>query len=90
MPQATQRQKIALTLDKGGELETFFFSGRLVSQEYGIQHIGDNLTGEGGGDDEQILVNLDQIGAKVQQVIFVVKIYTPQWTFHQVVEPFAV
>merc|ERR1711939_1070992 len=56
--------------------------------EHGIQHTGDNLTGEGEGDDEQIIVNLDQIGANIQQVFFVVNIYTPHRTFSQVAEPF--
>merc|ERR1712087_1031315 len=49
---------------------------------------GDNLTGEGDGDDEQILVNLDRIGESVRQVFFVVNIYTPQKSFSQVAEPF--
>merc|ERR1712084_168195 len=40
------------------------------------------------GDDEQIIVHLDRIGSKVQQVFFVVNIYTPQRTFQQVAEPF--
>merc|ERR1711939_115099 len=56
--------------------------------EHGIQHTGDNLTGEGDGDDEQIIVNLDQIGDKIQQVFFVVNIYTPHRNFMQVAEPF--
>merc|ERR1712072_1496030 len=71
----------------GRDLEAVFF-GRLESEEHGIQHTGDNLTGEGEGDDEQILVNLDRIGDVVQQVFFVVNIYTPQKSFAQVAEPF--
>merc|ERR1712107_788243 len=58
------------------------------SEEHGIQHTGDNLTGEGDGDDEQIVVQLDRIGPTVQQVFFVVNIYTPRKTFAQVAEPF--
>merc|ERR1712072_148357 len=64
------------------------FFGRLESEEHGIHHTGDNLTGEGEGDYEQIIVNLDRIGDSVQQVFFVVNIYTPQRTFAQVAEPF--
>jgi len=71
----------------GNDVEAVFF-GRLESEEHGIQHTGDNLTGEGDGDDEQILVNLDQIGDAVKQVFFVVNIYTPQKTFSQVAQPF--
>merc|ERR1711988_1862810 len=49
---------------------------------------GDNLTGEGEGDDDQIIVNLDRVGDSIQQIFFVVNIYTPHRTFMQVAEPF--
>mmetsp|Transcript_6693 Transcript_6693/g.16363 ORF Transcript_6693/g.16363 Transcript_6693/m.16363 type:complete len:434 (-) Transcript_6693:59-1360(-) len=78
----------AVLLDaNGNDLEAVFF-GRLESEEHGIQHSGDNLTGEGDGDDEQITVNLDSIGAKVQQVFFVVNIYSQRTTFRQVANPY--
>merc|ERR1712187_838438 len=64
----------AVLLDgNGNDLEAVFF-GRLESEEHGIIHTGDNLTGEGDGDDEQIVVNLGAIGEQVQQVFFVVNI----------------
>merc|ERR1712125_229137 len=72
---------------EGNDLEAVFF-GRLESEEHGIQHTGDNLTGEGEGDDEQIIVNLEQVGAVIEQVFFVVNVYTPHRTFGQVAEPF--
>merc|ERR1719382_2097025 len=78
----------AVLVDQDGrDMEAVFF-GRLESEEHGIQHTGDNLTGEGDGDDEQIEVDLERIGPKVQQVFFVVNIYTPNRTFGQVAEPF--
>merc|ERR1719498_1292494 len=78
----------AVLMDRDGkDVEAVFF-GRLESEEHGIQHTGDNLTGEGEGDDEQIIVNLEQIGQNIQQVFFVVNIYTPHRTFMQVAEPF--
>jgi len=78
----------AVLMDRDGkDVEAVFF-GRLESEEHGIQHTGDNLTGEGEGDDEQIIVNLDKIGDKIQQVFFVVNIYTPHRNFLQVAEPF--
>jgi len=78
----------AVLMDSNGrDVEAVFF-GRLESQEHGIQHTGDNLTGEGDGDDEQIIVNLDKIGSSVQQIFFAVNIYTPHRTFMQVAEPF--
>lgn len=41
----------------------------------GIQHSGDNLTGQGDGDDEQIVVNLSQVDSNVHRLVFVVNIY---------------
>lgn len=40
-----------------------------------VVHQGDNLTGAGEGDDEQIFVNLAQIPAAYDKVVFVVTIY---------------
>ena len=40
-----------------------------------IQHQGDNLTGEGEGDDEQIMVDLSRIPQDVSKIVFVVNIY---------------
>lgn len=78
----------AVVMDRDGrDLEAVFF-GRLESEEHGIQHTGDNLTGAGDGDDEQIIVNLDRIGARCQSVFFVVNIYSPNKTFRQVAEPY--
>eukprot|EP00928_Gymnodinium_smaydae_P062073 TRINITY_DN4600_c0_g1_i3.p1 TRINITY_DN4600_c0_g1~~TRINITY_DN4600_c0_g1_i3.p1 ORF type:complete len:466 (-),score=50.91 TRINITY_DN4600_c0_g1_i3:722-1987(-) len=78
----------AVLLDgTGTELEAVFF-GRLESEAHGIRHSGDNLTGEGDGDDEQIVVNLDRIGSNVQQVVFCVNVYTPRRTFADVASPY--
>lgn len=74
--------------DKDGQdLEAVFF-GRLESPRHGIRHTGDNLTGEGEGDDEQIIVQLDKIGENVEQVVFVVNVYTPNRTFKEVAAPY--
>jgi stress response protein SCP2 len=72
---------------RGAEVETVFF-GQLESQRHGIKHSGDNLTGAGSGDDEQIQVKLNSIGPDVQQVVFVINIYTNKKTFMQVANPY--
>jgi stress response protein SCP2 len=36
-----------------------------VSQDGAIKHSGDNLTGEGSGDDETIFINLNKVSEKV-------------------------
>ena len=40
-----------------------------------VNHQGDNLTGDGDGDDEQIIVNLKQMPAEYDKLVFVVTIY---------------
>jgi len=78
----------AVLLDgEGHDVEAVFF-GRLESQNRSVQHTGDNLTGEGDGDDEQILVSLDDVDTKVQQIVFVVNIYTRNRNFQQVAAPY--
>ncbi len=63
---------------KGGKLtdknDVVFFNN-LKHKSGAIQHMGDNLTGEGEGDDEQIFVDLDKLPADYDKLIFVVNIY---------------
>lgn len=40
-----------------------------------INHSGDNLTGEGDGDDEVIVVNLVKVPSNINKIVFVVNIY---------------
>lgn len=53
----------------------FVFYGNLKHASGSVEHMGDNLMGEGEGDDEQIKVDLAQIPAAVQKVDFTVTIY---------------
>src|ERR1700709_311357 len=47
----------------------FVFFNNLTSPDGAIQHAGDNLTGEGEGDDEQIHVNLATLDAGVDKIV---------------------
>ncbi|MDP4083537.1 MAG: TerD family protein [Bacillota bacterium] len=51
------------------------YFGNLKSKCSSVQHSGDNLTGAGDGDDEQILVDLSKVPANVHKLVFVVTIY---------------
>lgn len=51
-----------------------YFGNRDVMKK-AIHHHGDNITGAGDGDDEQITVDLDKLDADVDKVVFVVNIY---------------
>ncbi|MBH1933366.1 TerD family protein [Streptomyces sp. AV19] len=65
----------------------FVFFNNLKSPDGSVEHTGDNLTGEGEGDDEVVKVNLAGVPADVQKIVFPVSIYdaeTRQQSFGQV------
>ena len=55
--------------------EHFVFYNNLKSPEGSIEHTGDNLTGEGEGDDEQIKVTLSAVPATIDKIVFPVSFY---------------
>lgn len=55
--------------------EDFVFYGNLTHPSGSVQHIGDNRTGEGEGDDEQIKVDLSAVPANITKIAFTVTIY---------------
>jgi tellurium resistance protein TerD len=65
----------------------FVFFNNLKSPDGSVEHTGDNLTGEGEGDDEVINVNLAGVPAEVVKIVFPVSIYeaeSRQQSFGQV------
>ena len=65
----------------------FVFYNNLKSPDGAVEHTGDNLTGDGDGDDETILVSLAAVEARVEKVIFTVSIHEAEQrrqTFGQV------
>ncbi|MEV0034895.1 TerD family protein [Streptomyces sp. NPDC002018] len=65
----------------------FVFFNNLKSPDGSVEHTGDNLTGEGEGDDEAIKVNLAAVPADVDKIVFPVSIYeaeSRQQSFGQV------
>jgi tellurium resistance protein TerD len=78
-----------LTNDQGKVLsdQHFVFFNNLRSPDGSVEHTGDNLTGEGEGDDEVINVNLAGVPADVAKIVFPVSIYeaeSRQQSFGQV------
>lgn len=68
----------AFLLDSNGKVKDqsdFIFYGNLSHISGAVVHKGDNLTGGGDGDDEQILINLSKVPADVQKIDFTATIY---------------
>lgn len=53
----------------------FIFYGNLKHASGSVEHLGDNLTGVGEGDDEQIKIDLSKVPADVAKIDFTVTIY---------------
>ncbi|APT46069.1 TerD family protein [Bacillus safensis] len=66
---------LMLKNDKFTENKDLIYFGNLKSKCGSVEHTGDNLTGEGDGDDEQVLVNLSKVPGNVNKLVFVVNIY---------------
>lgn len=76
-PQPIGCDASALLLRGGRLIEQadIVYFGNLSHKTGTVRHMGDNLTGAGEGDDEQIIVDLDQIPAEYDRIVIVVNIY---------------
>jgi tellurium resistance protein TerD len=71
----------ALMLNASGKILSdahFVFFNNLKSPDGSVEHTGDNLTGGGDGDDEQLLVNLAAVPPECDRIVFPVSIYEAQ------------
>ena len=55
--------------------QEFVFYGNLEHSSGAVKHMGDNLTGAGDGDDEQIVIDLASVPAQYDRIVIVVNIY---------------
>ena len=51
------------------------YFGNLKHKSGTVNHMGENLTGEGEGDDEQIVIDLSRVPAEYDKIVIVVNIY---------------
>lgn len=68
----------AILISQGGKLsanDDVVFYHNLRHRSGAVLHQGDNLTGAGDGDDEQIIVDLQKVPADYEKIVFVVTIY---------------
>ncbi len=69
----------------------FVFYNNLTSPDATVQHTGDNLTGEGEGDDEVVVVDLQHLPPEVDRIVLAVSIHDAEMrrqSFGQVVNAF--
>lgn len=77
----------ALLFDAGGQLVDSVWFGQLKSKDGSLRHSGDNLTGEGEGDDETIAIDLTRLPASVETIVLTVNSFRGQ-TFDTVSNAF--
>ena len=68
----------AILVDAAGKVtgdKDFVFFNNLASADGSVKHLGDNLTGAGEGDDEQVNVDLATVPSAVDKIVFPVSIY---------------
>ena len=63
--------------DQGNQVDAVWFR-QLKSHDGSVLHTGDNRTGDGDGDDEQIVVDLTRVSANVSSLMFTVNSFTGQ------------
>ena len=65
-------------VDESGKVlsdAAFIFFNNKTSPCGSVEHLGDNRTGEGEGDDEQVRITLDKVPANAKKLVFAVTIY---------------
>ena len=75
---AFDQDAVAFLLTENGKIsrtEDFIFYGNLEHPSGAVKHLGDNLTGVGDGDDEQIVIDLSLVPENIQKIAFTVTIY---------------
>ena len=65
-----------ICIDENGRCESVVYYGNLNHHSGSIKHYGDNLTGEGDGDDEQIEIVLDKVPIYIKKLAIIINIYS--------------
>lgn len=65
-----------ICIDENNRHESTIYYGRLEHRSGAIKHYGDNLTGDGDGDDEQIEIKLDEVPVKISRLAVIINIYS--------------
>jgi tellurium resistance protein TerD len=68
----------AFLADTNGKVQNdleFIFYNNLISPDGGVEHTGDNRTGEGDGDDEQIIIDFTKVTSHIEKIGIAVTIH---------------
>lgn len=65
-----------ICIKENGRCESIVYYGDLTHRSGAIKHYGDNLTGDGDGDDEQIEIQLDRVPADISRLAVIINIYS--------------
>jgi tellurium resistance protein TerZ len=76
-----------IAFDGNGRVVDQVWFGQLTSKDGSIRHSGDNLTGEGDGDDESIAIDLARLPTNIESLILTVNSFRGQ-TFDKVANAF--
>ncbi len=76
-PQDIDCDAFAIMLKNGKLVDNrdIVYFGNLSHYTNSVNHMGDNLTGEGEGDDEQIVIDLNSVPAEYDKIVLAVNIY---------------
>lgn len=76
-PQAIDCDASAILLKNGKftDKSDLVYFGNLKHKSGTVNHMGDNLTGAGDGDDEQIIIDLSKVPEQYDKIVIVVNIY---------------
>ena len=76
-PQDIDCDAFAIMLKNGKLVDNkdIVYFGNLSHYTNSVNHMGDNLTGEGDGDDEQIVIDLNSVPAEYDKIVLAVNIY---------------
>ncbi len=65
-----------ICIDENDRCESIVYYGNLKDDAGAIRHYGDNLTGDGDGDDEQIEIQLDEVPKHIERLAIIINIYS--------------
>lgn len=74
-PRAIDCDAFCVALNNSNKLIDVIYFGNPMGLSGSIHHTGDNLTGEGDGDDEQIIINLCSLPDEVAKIVLAVNVY---------------